>query len=50
LLLDAGVTVLEVDRPDRMTRRQRCKSDPIDAEAAAWAMLARDRDRAAQAA
>jgi len=32
--------VLEVDRPDRKTRRQRGKSDPIDAEAAARAVLA----------
>ena len=27
----AGVTVVEVDRPDRKTRRMRGKSDPIDA-------------------
>ena len=40
LLLDAGVKVVEVDRPDRRTRRQRGKSDPIDAEAAARAVLA----------
>jgi transposase len=39
-LLDRGVTVVEVDRPDRRTRRQRGKSDPIDAEAAARAVLA----------
>ena len=39
-LLDAGVKVVEVDRPDRRTRRQRGKSDPIDAEAAARAVLA----------
>ena len=39
-LLDRGVTVVEVDRPDRRTRRQRAKSDPIDAEAAARAVLA----------
>jgi transposase len=32
--------VVEVDRPDRRTRRQRGKSDPIDAEAAARAVLA----------
>jgi transposase len=31
------VTVVEVDRPDRCTRRQHGKSDPIDAEAAARA-------------
>jgi hypothetical protein len=36
-LLDQHVAVVEVDRPDRRTRRQRGKSDPIDAEAAARA-------------
>ena len=35
-----GVTVLEVDRPDRAARRQHGKSDPVDAEAAARAVLA----------
>jgi len=36
----AGETVIEVDRPDRRTRRQRRgKSDPIDAYAAAAAVL-----------
>src|SRR5688572_12709884 len=35
----AGRTVVEVDRPDRRTRRQRGKSDPIDAYAAAAAVL-----------
>jgi transposase len=39
-LLDHGVPVLEADRPNRKTRRQRGKSDPIDAEAAARAVLA----------
>ena len=39
------VMVLEVDRPDRRTRRARGKSDPIDAEAAARAVLAGDRAR-----
>jgi transposase len=39
-LLDQHVAVVEVDRPDRRTRRQRGKSDPIDAEAAARAVLA----------
>jgi len=39
-LCDRGVKVVEVDRPDRRTRRQRGKSDPIDAEAAARAVLA----------
>ncbi|NYD44657.1 transposase [Actinomadura luteofluorescens] len=33
----AGVTVVEVDRPDRKIRRMRGKSDPIDAYAAATA-------------
>ena len=41
-LLDHGVKVVEVDRSDRRTRRQRGKSDPIDAEAAARAVLAGD--------
>jgi transposase len=40
VLLDQGVRVVEVDRPDLRTRRQRGKSDPIDAEAAARAVLA----------
>jgi transposase len=31
--------VLEVNRPDRSTRRRRGKSDPVDAEAAARAVL-----------
>jgi transposase len=35
----AGQPVVEVDRPDRKTRRQRGKSDPIDAYAAAAAVL-----------
>jgi transposase len=35
----AGVVVLEVDRPDRRTRRARGKSDPIDAYAAARTAL-----------
>lgn len=34
-----GVQVVEVDRPDRRTRRFAGKSDPIDAEAAARAAL-----------
>ena len=41
-LADAGVTVVEVDRPDRRRRRRRGKSDPTDAEAAARAVLAGD--------
>jgi transposase len=35
-----GVAMVEVDRPDRKTRRQLGKSDPIDARAAARATLA----------
>lgn len=34
----AGLTVIEVDRPDRKMRRMRGKSDPIDAYAAAEAV------------
>ncbi|MZF91068.1 IS110 family transposase [Streptomyces sp. SID5643] len=34
-----GVTVVEVDRPDRRARRAHGKSDPIDAYAAATAVL-----------
>jgi transposase len=41
-LAEAGVTVIEVDRPDRRRRRRRGKSDPTDAEAAARAVLAGD--------
>lgn len=35
----AGIPVVEVNRPDRATRRRVGKSDPIDAEAAARAVL-----------
>lgn len=35
-----GVNVIEVPRPDRRLRRNRGKSDPIDAEAAARSVLA----------
>ncbi|MFE8018346.1 hypothetical protein ACFU3O_37160 [Streptomyces antibioticus] len=38
-LTAAGVTVVDVGRPDRKTRRMRGKSDPIDANAAATAVL-----------
>ena len=38
-LTAAGVTVVEVDRPDRKARRFQGKSDPIDAYAAARAAL-----------
>ena len=48
-----GVGMVEVDRPDRKTRRFAGKSDPLDAEAAARTALARVRtgipkDRAGQ--
>ena len=39
VLQAAGVEVVEVDRPDRKTRRFQGKSDPIDAYAAARAAL-----------
>ncbi|MEX5713912.1 IS110 family transposase [Parafrankia sp. FMc6] len=39
-LAAAGVTVVEIDRPDRKARRWQGKSDPVDAEAAARATLA----------
>jgi transposase len=38
-LAEAGVEVVEVDRPNRQTRRRKGKSDPVDAEAAARAAL-----------
>jgi transposase len=38
-LTAAGITVVEIDRPDRKTRRTKGKSDPIDALAAARAAL-----------
>jgi transposase len=38
-LTAAGLELVEVDRPDRKTRRSAGKSDPIDAEAAARAAL-----------
>lgn len=41
-LVNAGIRVLEVDRPNRQRRRRRGKSDPTDAEAAARAVLAND--------
>jgi transposase len=43
VLAAAGVRVVEVDRPDRKTRRQQGKSDPIDAVAAARATLSTTR-------
>jgi hypothetical protein len=39
-LHDAGIEVFEVDRPDRSDRRLRSKSDTLDAESAARAVLA----------
>ena len=41
-LTGSGVQVFEVTRPNRVTRRRRGKSDPVDAEAAARAVLAGD--------
>ena len=38
-LLDHSIDIVEVDRPNRQTRRQKGKSDTIDAEAAARAAL-----------
>ena len=38
-LCDVGIEVVEVDRPNRQTRRRLGKSDPIDAEAAARSVL-----------
>ncbi|MFC5188162.1 IS110 family RNA-guided transposase [Actinomadura harenae] len=43
LLHDQGITVVEVDRPDRKTRRFQGKSDPIDAVQAAKTALAGER-------
>jgi transposase len=37
-LADYGLTVIEVDRPDRSDRRRNGKSDPLDAESAARAV------------
>ena len=39
-LRDEGCTVIEVNRPNRQTRQRRGKSDPVDAEAAARAVIA----------
>lgn len=39
-LKDAGISVMEVERPKRRHLRRNTKSDPIDAEAAARAVLA----------
>ena len=45
----AGVAFVEIDRPDRKTRRWQGKSDPVDAEAAARAALAGRAHRPPQA-
>jgi transposase len=42
LLADQGVRVWEISCPDRSRRRRKGKSDPVDAENAARAVLARD--------
>ena len=39
MLREEGVTVIEVNRPDRAERRRRGRSDATDAEAAARAVL-----------
>ncbi|MFC8674079.1 transposase [Streptomyces griseorubiginosus] len=39
VLTATGVTVTDVNRPDRKTRRRKGESDPIDAYAAATAVL-----------
>jgi transposase len=41
-LIEAGIEVVEVDRPNRQRRRRRGKSDLTDAESAARAVLAGD--------
>jgi len=41
-LADQGISVVEVNRPDRARRRRKGKNDPVDAEAAARAVLAGD--------
>lgn len=43
-LVAAGITVMEVNRPDRARRRRHGKSDTTDAENAARAVLSRDAD------
>lgn len=43
LLRERGIEVIEVDRPDRKTRRFQGKSDPIDAVQAAKTALAGER-------
>ncbi|HWC10035.1 MAG TPA: transposase, partial [Acidimicrobiales bacterium] len=43
-LLDHGIAVVEVDRPNRQTRRRRGKTDPLDAVSAARAAQSGDAD------
>ncbi len=43
-LLDHGIVVVEVDRPNRQTRRRRGKTDPLDAISAARAAQSGDAD------
>ena len=47
-LLDAGIAVVEVDRPNRQNRRRRGKSDPVDAMSAARSALSGDAHGAAK--
>jgi transposase len=47
-LRDEHIDVIEIDRPNRKTRRSQGKSDPIDAIAAAKAVLAGDRTSTAK--
>jgi transposase len=47
-LAGQGVKVVEVNRPDRRLRRTRGKSDPLDAYAAAEAVLAGRGERGAE--
>ena len=42
-LAEQGMAMVEIDRPDRKTRRWQGKSDPVDAQAAARAALAQVR-------
>lgn len=42
VLTNAGIEVIEVSRPDRARRRRKGKTDLVDAEAAARAVLAND--------
>lgn len=46
--LDAGISVVEVTRPERAARRREGKSDPLDAYQAARAVSSGPRDRAGE--